>query len=238
MKICPISSPYISLCPHVTSLWLINDRGLSAPDHFRPAIIILMKVIPSWSAAQQNTVAPSYFVLSSFLCNIFYEWQQLKKWIHGKSTSSNYWDVSKVKRSKTVSQQLPSLFPLDVWNVASFPALIRAQSTGEAPQVTRAGSLDCRTRLSERDRCVIEDSQPWPTGWARQPGRVWQTTTRSLHENTHSHLFLCSYNNPVERSFIFSLGTLRGNFFSLFICWFQSSPSEMRRVMFSCRKMD
>lgn len=51
---------------------------------------------------------------------------------------------------------------------------------------------------------------------ARQPGRVWQTTTRSLHENTHSHLFLCSYNNPVERSFIFSLGTLRGNFLLLF----------------------
>lgn len=35
---------------------------------------------------------------------------------------------------------------------------------GKAPQVTRAGSLDCRAMLSERDRCVIEDSQPWPTG--------------------------------------------------------------------------
>ncbi len=173
---------------------VISGRYTADEGHF---------VKSSWSAARQNKVIPS-----SLLCYIFYEWQKQKKWIHGKSTLSNYWDASKVKRSKTVSQQLPSLFPLDVWNVTSFPALIWAQSTGEAPQVTRAGSLDCRARLSERDRCVIEDSQPWPTGMPDSLGG-FDKQLPDLCMRTHTATcFHALYNNLVERSFIFSLGTL------------------------------
>ncbi len=120
--------------------------------------------------------------------SIFYGWQKLRQWIHGKNTSSKYWDVSKVKRIKTVSQQLPSFFPLDIWNVASFSALICAQSTGEAPQVTRAGSLDCRARLSERDRCVIEDSQPWPAGMPDSLGGYdKQLPDPRMRTHTHTH---------------------------------------------------
>lgn len=57
---------------------------------------------------------------------------------------------------------------------------------------------------------------------ARQAGRVWQTTTKSLHENAHRHLFLCSYYNPVERKFHSQSGNLRGLLLSFL---FQSSLS-------------
>lgn len=71
---------------------------------------------------------------------------------------------------------------------------------------------------------------------AWQPVRVWQTTAITPQENSHSHLFLCSYNNPVDRSFIFSLGTSFCYSFSDFISspswWFQFN-FQMRHVMFS-----
>lgn len=139
---------------------------------------------------QLNRIRSPLLTLSLrlFFAISFYETKAVYSW---KSTSSNYWDVSKVKRSKTVSQQLPSLFPLDVWNVASFPALIWAQSTGEAPQVTRTGSLDCRARLSERDRCVIEDSQPWPTGMPdRRGGSDKQLPDLCMRTHTQPPVFM------------------------------------------------
>lgn len=40
-----------------------------------------------------------------------------------------------------------------------------------------------------RERQMCHWRQPTMTyRHARQPGRVWQTTTRSLHENTHTHI--------------------------------------------------
>lgn len=226
MKICPISSPYIRLflflcllliCPHVTSSWLINDRGLSAPGHFRPLYCWWRSFVESsWSAAQQNKVAPSHFVPSSLLSYIFYEWQELKKWIHGKSTLSNYWDISKVKRSKNSLSAAPLSLPSGCLKCGLLPCFDMGSEYGGGPSGNQSWLLGLQGQAF-RERQMCHWRQPTMTyRHARQPGRVWQTTTRSLHENTHSHLFLCSYNNLVERSFIFSLGTLWAKLFLFF----------------------
>lgn len=104
---------------------------------------------------------------------------------------------------------------------------------GEAPQVTRAGSLDWRASLSERQMCHW--SHPTVTyRQARQAGRVWQTTTKSLHENALRHLFLCSYYNPVERKFHSQSGNLRGLLLSFLfqssLSWWITFDFEMKKV--------
>lgn len=111
---------------------------------------------------------------------------------------------------------------------------------GEAPQVTRAGSLDWRASLSERRMCHW--SHPTVTyRQARQAGRVWQTTTKSLHENALRHLFLCSYYNPVERKFHSQSGNLRGLLlpfrFQSSLSWWITFDFEMKHFPMCGLKM-
>lgn len=116
------------------------------------------RVIPSQSATQRNPVTPPHIV-HLFLPSLYRLQVTKAKEMDSWKRPSNYWDVSKVKGRKTVSQQLPSLIPLDVWTVLGYGR--------EAPQVTGAGSLDCRVRLSGTDR-----RQPTRTyGRARQRRR-------------------------------------------------------------------
>lgn len=169
------------------------------------------------AGAPQNKVGTSRVLLSYSQCYIFCKWQKQKKWIYGKNTSSGYWDVSKVKRRKTVSQQLAFLFPQDIWNVPPLPSFLwyGLRVEGEAPQVTRAGSLDWRASLSERDRCVIEDIQPWPTG---RQDRLGGSDKQPPNLCMRTHTATCFYALIIillRGSFILSLGTWE-DFSSLF----------------------
>lgn len=139
----------------------------------------------------QNTyiITFLFFFPSSFWHSSLHEWQRQTK-LHEKRQYYNWWHLSSAPLFPT---------PQDVWDVAQIPALIRALSWGEAPEVTRDRAVSLqKEEEGEKDRCSAEDIHPWPKAWETE--RFWQTTS-SLHENTCSHLFLCSHVNPAARTF-------------------------------------